>query len=35
VIWVLVGFFEDLPRALEEAGLIDGCSNWTRTLPRS
>lgn len=26
VIWVLVGFFEDLPRELEEAGLIDGCS---------
>jgi multiple sugar transport system permease protein len=25
VIWVLVGFFEDLPRELEEAGLIDGC----------
>ena len=26
VIWVLVGFFEDMPRELEEAGLIDGCS---------
>jgi len=26
VIWVLVGFFEDLPRELEESGLIDGCS---------
>ena len=25
VIWVLVGFFEDLPRELEESGLIDGC----------
>ncbi len=26
VIWVLVSFFEDVPRELEEAGLIDGCS---------
>ena len=25
VIWVMVGFFEDLPRELEESGLIDGC----------
>jgi len=25
VIWVLVGFFEDIPRELEEAALIDGC----------
>jgi len=25
VIWVLVGFFEDVPRELEEAALIDGC----------
>src|SRR5258705_10714047 len=24
VIWALVGFFEDLPRELEESGLIDG-----------
>jgi multiple sugar transport system permease protein len=26
VIWVMVGFFEDIPRELEEAALIDGCS---------
>ncbi len=26
VIWVLVSFFEDVPRDLEEAGLIDGCT---------
>jgi multiple sugar transport system permease protein len=26
VIWILVGFFEDFPRELEEAALIDGCS---------
>jgi multiple sugar transport system permease protein len=26
VIWVLVGFFEDLPRELEESALIDGCT---------
>jgi multiple sugar transport system permease protein len=26
VIWVMVGFFEELPKELEEAALIDGCS---------
>jgi multiple sugar transport system permease protein len=26
IIWVLVGFFEDLPRELEESALIDGCT---------
>lgn len=26
VIWVLVSFFEDVPRELEEAARIDGCS---------
>lgn len=28
VIWLLKGFFEDLPIELEEAALIDGCSHW-------
>jgi multiple sugar transport system permease protein len=26
VIWIMIGFFEDVPRELEEAALIDGCS---------
>lgn len=26
VIWVMAGFFEDIPRELEEAAQIDGCS---------
>ncbi len=26
VIWVMAGFFADIPRELEEAALIDGCS---------
>jgi multiple sugar transport system permease protein len=26
VIWVMAGFFQDIPRELEEAALIDGCS---------
>lgn len=26
VIWIMVGFFEDIPRELEEAALIDGCT---------
>ncbi|MFN8455777.1 MAG: carbohydrate ABC transporter permease [Anaerolineae bacterium] len=28
IIWVMKGFFGDLPPELEEAGLIDGCSYW-------
>lgn len=28
VIWLLKGFFEELPVELEEAALIDGCSHW-------
>lgn len=28
VIWLLKGFFEELPREIEEAALIDGCSYW-------
>jgi ABC-type glycerol-3-phosphate transport system permease component len=30
-IWLLVGFFRQLPAALEEAGLVDG-AGWLRTL---
>lgn len=26
VVWIMAGFFEDIPRELEEAALIDGCS---------
>jgi multiple sugar transport system permease protein len=26
IIWIMAGFFEDIPRELEEAALIDGCS---------
>jgi multiple sugar transport system permease protein len=28
VVWVMIGFFETLPKELEEAGLIDGCNVW-------
>jgi len=26
--WMLVGFFETVPRELEEAGIVDGCTPW-------
>jgi multiple sugar transport system permease protein len=26
VIWIMAGFFEDIPRELEDAALIDGCT---------
>jgi multiple sugar transport system permease protein len=28
-IWLLIGFFQDLPIELEEAGMVDGCSKFT------
>ena len=28
VIWLLKGFFDDLPAEMEEAALIEGCSHW-------
>ncbi len=27
-IWLMIGFFQDLPVELEEAGLVDGCSRF-------
>ena len=28
VIWLMVSFFENMPRELEDAAMIDGCSRW-------
>jgi multiple sugar transport system permease protein len=28
IIWVMIGFFEDVPTELEDAALIDGCSYY-------
>ena len=28
VTWFLIGFFDDVPRELEEAALVDGCTHW-------
>jgi multiple sugar transport system permease protein len=37
--WMLIGFFRSIPRELDEAGLIDGCSRiqtfWKVVLPLS
>lgn len=27
-IWMLTGFFEELPREIEESAMLDGCSAW-------
>ena len=29
IIWVMIGFFEDIPTELEDAALIDGCSFYS------
>jgi multiple sugar transport system permease protein len=28
LIWIMKGFFDDIPKALDESALIDGCSHW-------
>lgn len=37
VIWLMLGFFQDLPDAIDRAAIMDGCSLWQRfrqiTLP--
>jgi len=30
VIWLMLGFFQDMPPDLEEAAIVDGCSLWQR-----
>jgi multiple sugar transport system permease protein len=32
VLWVMIGFFEDVPRDLIEAARVDGCSHWAAFL---
>jgi multiple sugar transport system permease protein len=29
IVWVMIGFFEDIPAELEDAALIDGCSYYS------
>jgi multiple sugar transport system permease protein len=28
IVWVMIPFFESLPKELEESGLVDGCNNY-------
>ena len=30
VVWLLIGFYEELPAELERAAMIDGCGAWQR-----
>ena len=30
VVWLMIGFFQDLPEEIEQAGVIDGCTMWQR-----
>jgi len=29
VIWMMRGFFDEIPRSIDEAGLVDGCSRYS------
>lgn len=37
VIWILIGFFDEIPRELDDAGMVDGCTRlgvlWRIMLP--
>jgi multiple sugar transport system permease protein len=39
IVWILVGFFDEIPHAIDEAALVDGCSRfgvlWHILLPIS
>jgi len=28
IVWIMIGFFEDIPADIEESALIDGCGRW-------
>ena len=30
VIWLMMGFFEEIPKEIEESGVLDGCNMWQR-----
>jgi len=30
VVWLMLGFYDDIPKELEESGMIDGCGPWMR-----
>lgn len=30
VIWLMLGFFQDLPAEIEKAAIVDGCTMWQR-----
>lgn len=30
VIWLMLGFFQDMPSEIEKAAIVDGCSFWQR-----
>lgn len=30
VIWLMLGFFQDMPEEIEKAAIVDGCSYWQR-----
>jgi multiple sugar transport system permease protein len=27
-VWIMIGFFDEIPRELDDAALVDGCSRW-------
>ncbi len=37
VVWILIGFFDEIPREIDEAAQIDGCTHfrvlWRVMLP--
>ena len=30
VVWLMIGFFQDVPAEIEQSGIVDGCNMWQR-----
>jgi multiple sugar transport system permease protein len=28
VVWILIGFFDEIPREIDDAAYVDGCAHW-------
>ena len=32
VVWIMIGFFDEIPRELDDSALVDGCTRWSLLL---
>ena len=34
IVWIMIGFFDEVPREIDDAALVDGCTPFRRALAR-